>query len=156
MLQRLGFAEADPAEDLSGRDAARKIAILARHAFGVSATATVVQAFDEFVAAAARAAVAEGSRLRQLARATLMHGTATLSVAFESVNPDSPFYFLFGESNALSLTDPDGRTQYVSGRGAGRWPTTEAVMADVFEIGRIRRCSMNEVHRVPAAPLASA
>jgi homoserine dehydrogenase len=133
--QRLGYAETDPTEDLSGQDAARKIRILARHAFGVEVSATEIQALDESVAEAARAAVAEGRRLRQLARATMNTGEVALSVSFEIVGQDSPFYFLSGESNALSLTDTDGRTQYVSGRGAGRWPTTEAVIADVQEIG---------------------
>ncbi len=32
--QRLGYAEADPSEDVDGRDAAAKMAILARLAFG--------------------------------------------------------------------------------------------------------------------------
>jgi homoserine dehydrogenase len=132
--QRLGFAEDDPTEDFSGRDAARKIAILARHAFGVEASTTDIQAFDDSVAEAARAAVAQGRRLRQLARATMSNGDVALSVSFELVGQDSPFYFLSGESNALSLTNSDGRTQYVCGRGAGRWPTTEAVIADVHEI----------------------
>jgi homoserine dehydrogenase len=145
--QRLGFAEADPTVDLSGRDAARKIEILARHAFGVELSATEIQAFDESTAAAARAAIAEGCRLRQLARATARDGEIGLSVSFELAGPDSPFYFLSGESNALSLTESDGRTQHVRGRGAGRWPTTEAVIADVHEIGCFRNHSESKPER---------
>jgi homoserine dehydrogenase len=136
--QQLGFAEADPTEDTCGRDAARKIAILARRAFGVEATVAKVQALNESVAELARAAVASGHRLRQLSRATLNGAGATLSVSFESVGPESPFYSLSGEWNALSLALEDGATRDVRGRGAGRWPTTEAVIADVFEIARLR------------------
>ncbi len=150
---RLGFAEADPTEDLSGRDAARKIAILARHAFGLEASTIDIEAFDDFVAEAARAAVAEGRRLRQLARATMSNGEVAVSVSFELVGPDSPFYFLSGESNALTLTDSDGRSQYACGRGAGRWPTTEAVMADVFEVSRFRQDSENERGRFSGSRL---
>jgi homoserine dehydrogenase len=36
----------------------------------------------------------------------------------------------------LAITLASGETTVVSGRGAGRWPTTEAVMADLFEIRR--------------------
>jgi homoserine dehydrogenase len=136
--QRLGFAETDPTEDTCGRDAARKIAILARRAFGVDATVAKVQALDESVAERARAAVASGRRLRQLSRATLNGAKATLSVAFEPVGPESPFYSLSGEWSALSLALEDGATRHVRGRGAGRWPTTEASIAHVFEIARLR------------------
>jgi homoserine dehydrogenase len=61
-----------------------------------------------------------------------------LPVAFESVGPESPSQSLSGEWNALALALEDGATRHVRGRGAGRWPTTEAVIADVFEIARLR------------------
>ena len=137
--QRLGFAEADPADDLSGRDVVRKSRILARHAFEVEVAASEVQVFGESVAEAARTAVAQGRRLRQLARVTMIEGELVLSVTFEPVNRESPFYSLPGEWNALTIALANGETCTISGRGAGRWPTTEAVMADVLEIRRFRR-----------------
>ena len=39
-----------------------------------------------------------------------------------------------GASNRLLVEDENGRTWTVSGRGAGRWPTTEAVIADLFDL----------------------
>jgi homoserine dehydrogenase len=138
--QRLGFAEADPSEDLSGRDAARKLRILAHHAFGVELTDVSVQVLDESAAAAeaAHAAADAGQRLPQVARAMWQDGHLTASVTFERVTPDSPFFHLTGEWNALSLTLANDDVITVCGRGAGRWPTTEAVMADAFEILRSR------------------
>jgi len=153
--QRLGFAESDPTEDLSSRDAARKIAILARHAFGVEAPVNEIQALDESVTEATRTAVAQGHRLRQLARATVRDGEVALSVTFEPVSPKSPLYSLSGEWNALTVTLADGEAELVSGRGAGRWPTTEAVIADVFTIGRFRCDSKNKPERISEARLAS-
>jgi homoserine dehydrogenase len=150
--QRLGFAETDPTEDLSGRDAARKISILARHAFGVEASVVQIQPFEESVADAARAAIASGHRLRQLARATMRDGKVALSVSFESVSQESPFYSLSGEWNALILTLADGETQHVHGRGAGRWPTTEAIAADVLEVRRLR---ISGESRMPLAQIAT-
>lgn len=136
--QRLGFAEADPSEDLSGRDAARKLRILAQHAFGVELTDVSVQVLDESAAEVARAAADAGQRLPQVARAMWQDGRLTASVTRERVTPDSPFFHLTGEWNALSLTLANDDVITVCGRGAGRWPTTEAVMADAFEILRSR------------------
>jgi hypothetical protein len=60
-----------------------------------------------------------------------------LSVSFELVSPESPFYSLSSEWNALSVTLANGETYLARGRGASRWPTSEAVIADVLEIGRL-------------------
>ena len=155
--QRLRFAEADPTEDTGGRDAARKMAILARHAFGVEAILMEVQAFDESVADVARSAAASDQRLRQLARAAVLSdGKVVVSVAFELVGPESPFYSLCGEWNALSIALANGEIHLVRGRGAGRWPTAEAVIGDVLEIARLRRPETNTHEQILGSRLASA
>ena len=136
--QRLGFAESDPSEDLSGRDAARKLQILARHAFGVDLP-LIIHGLDESVVDSARAAIPFGERLRQVARVARDNGRVLASVAFERVRPDSPFYDLQGEWNALTLTLSNREIIGARGRGAGRWPTAEAVMADVFALARRER-----------------
>ena len=73
-----------------------------------------------------------------MARAERRNGQVIASVNFERATPDSPFFDLAGEWNALSLTLADGETVTVRGRGAGRWPTTEAVMADLLDLLRVR------------------
>jgi len=138
--QRLGFAESDPTEDLSGRDAARKLRILARTAFGVEIP-LVLPGLDESVAASGRAAALTGERLRQVARVERHNGRVIASVTFERVAAGSPFFDLEGEWNALRLTLATGEITIVRGRGAGRWPTSEAVIADAFDIVRGARAS---------------
>jgi homoserine dehydrogenase len=135
--KQLGFAESDPSEDLSGRDAARKLQILARDAFGVELP-LIFHGLDESVADSARAVPVLGERLRQIARAVRQNGRVVASVTFERVTADSPFFDLAGEWNALSLTLGSGQTLTVRGRGAGRWPTAESVLADVFNLRRSR------------------
>jgi len=71
-----------------------------------------------------------------VARAERRNGQVIASVNFERATPDSPFFDLAGEWNALSLTLAE--TVTVRGRGAGRWPTTEAVMADLLDLLRVR------------------
>jgi len=133
--QRLGFAESDPTEDLLGRDAARKLQILARVAFNVELP-LVLHALDEAVAASGRTAALTSERLRQVARAERRNERVIVSVNFERVDAGSAFFDLAGEWNALGLTLANGELITIRGRGAGRWPTSEAVIADAFDIGR--------------------
>lgn len=133
---REGFAEADPGDDLSGQDAARKLRILCRHAFGAEAQGSEVQALDSAVVRGARELTIRGMRLRQVARATRCHDEVRMTVKFEEVPADSPFGRVSGAWNALQILGQDGAARVITGRGAGRWPTTEAVMADLFEMRR--------------------
>jgi homoserine dehydrogenase len=131
--QRCGFAEADPSEDLSGRDAARKLQILASHAFGAEVALETVQSLDESVAQAARDSAPTGSRLRQIAFAARDVGRTSAGIRFEPVPAGSPFAALEREWNAITLTLMNGDVLTACGRGAGRWPTTESVMGDVYD-----------------------
>lgn len=131
-----GFAEADATEDLSGRDAERKLRILCRHAFRAEPETIEVDCFEETVARRAREAAQAGSRLRQIARATRELDGIHAHVRFERVAPDSLFGRLSREWNAFEAVDSRGGKKCATGRGAGRWPTTEAITADLFDIQR--------------------
>jgi len=79
-----------------------------------------------------------GKRLRQIARATCAGGRIDAQVRFEIVEADGFFGRLSREWNALEVIDTAGTVHRVVGRGAGRWPTTEAIMADLFDSHRDR------------------
>lgn len=133
--QEAGFAEPDPTADLSGEDARAKIAILAYEAFGedVDLDAIELQALD---AGLAERFIAEGGVWKQIAR--ISHGEAGFAarVAFERVD-DAPFFRATpGESNALHVVNNDGRVFMCKGKGAGRRPTVESLLADLGEIRR--------------------
>lgn len=118
--QGLGLAEADPSADLSGRDAAAKLSILAAEAFGPQGPRpSIVQALT--------AAVTAGGRRRQLARAA----PDVATVRLVEVDHDPLFADLPGAANALRVVCADGRTFTCSGPGAGREPTTDSVMGDL-------------------------
>jgi homoserine dehydrogenase len=136
--KREGFAEDDATEDLSGRDAEHKLRILCRHAFRAEPETMDVCRLDETVALSAQEAVLAGKRLRQIARVSRQVGGIHAQVRFEVVAPDSYFGRVNREWNALEVFDTSGKTHQVTGRGAGRWSTTEAVMADLFDIHRQR------------------
>jgi homoserine dehydrogenase len=142
--QRCGFAEADPVDDLSGRDAGRKLKILARQGIGLAFDTVSLQALTESVAQRARDAGRAGMKLRQIARVSRKGWHVVASVEFERAEPGSFFGALAGEWNGLEVKYAGGGVSAVRGRGAGRWPTTEGVLADVFEIIRARACSTQQ------------
>jgi homoserine dehydrogenase len=134
--QAQGFAEQDPSDDLTGRDAQRKLLILCRHAFDEEPDLIEAEVLDEAVAARARVAVEKGVKLRQVARAFFRNSSLIASLNFEVVARASRFGQLDREWNGLEIKR---RTSlFVKGRGAGRWPTAEAVMADLFDACRER------------------
>ncbi len=136
--QRRGFAEADPGDDLSGRDAARKLQILARHAFRTEVNVVASQSLDESVAKRALVAARTGMKLRQIARIARRGSDILATVEFEPVESLSLFGGLAGEWNGMEVKFRSGKAVAVRGRGAGRWPTTEAVIADVLDVVRSR------------------
>lgn len=132
--QQCGFAEADPSEDLSGRDAARKLAILARSAFQQELPSIEMEALDGAALARARSLLRANQSLRIIARA---HKAATQvlgQVRLEAVAHDDAFAQTRNEWNRLVVSYENGDEVTVCGRGAGRWPTTEAVMADLLDL----------------------
>jgi len=136
--QRLGFAEADPSEDLSGRDAERKLRILAELAFGKPLLTVETDPLTADIAASAGEAARSGSSLRQVSRVHRHRDEWIGQVSFEAIAGEHPLAIASREWNALHLTQGDGQSVTVAGRGAGRWPTTEAVVADLLEAHRER------------------
>jgi len=134
--QFCGYAEADPAEDLSGRDSARKLRILARHAFDVDLNDMSV---DEITSKSLEKALSQAKanhRLRLIGTLSRVAGHIQGAVQIEWIGPDHPFAQVNGAWNALMTTLAIGETTTIIGRGAGRWPTTEAVMSDLWDIRR--------------------
>jgi homoserine dehydrogenase len=135
----LGFAEADPSEDLSGRDAERKLRILAGFALGKPLLTIKTDPLTADIAAAASDAAHRGLSLRQVSRIHRDRNEWIGQVAFEAIGGEHPLAIARREWNALHLTRSDGQCVTVVGRGAGRWPTTEAVMADLLDAHREQR-----------------
>lgn len=136
--QRLGFAEADPSADVQGHDAADKLSILIREAFGVALPPESIakQSLREVSTDKANAASANGLVYKQIGRCRLDGGRVEASVSIETVPAGHPLAGARNEENRFMLTDAAGRTQALYGKGAGRWPTAAAVFADIMEMRR--------------------
>ncbi|MGH8135114.1 MAG: homoserine dehydrogenase [Steroidobacteraceae bacterium] len=151
--QAKGFAEADPAEDLSGADAGRKLRILCRHAFGSELTALDLQELSATSLAQALRDKRPGQFLRIVARSRQVSTGLVGEVRLTAVDPDDPLASVHGEWNRLVVTRAGGSHAVVSGRGAGRWPTTEAVIADLLEWRHRQRNTAALISNVAAESL---
>jgi len=125
-----GFAEEDPSSDLEGRDAAAKVRLLAFEAFGEAPDGDSIGR-DEL-----SAAFKPAGPVRQIGACHRKDGALDASVTLDQNLSDPLFLALRGERNALKVYGVDGRVWSCKGRGAGRWPTTESVLADVADIIR--------------------
>ena len=137
--QALGFAEADPAADVDGHDAADKLSILVRRAFGVAQPPDRIAraSLRGLAPGAAAAALARGRVLKQVGRCRVdPDGTLHAQVRIEALRVDDPLAGACDEENRFRIVDGAGRSHHVHGKGAGRWPTTAAVFADVMDLQR--------------------
>jgi hypothetical protein len=134
--QRAGFAEADPAADLNGGDAAAKLSILAYRAFGawVRPDAFPVRGITALRPCDCDLAEAMGHRVRLIARAERV-GDA-LDMAVEPLL--LPAWHLLAsveeEYNAVYLKSAASGDLSLFGKGAGALPAAAAVLGDLIDL----------------------
>ena len=141
--QRLGFAEADPTADVEGGDAADKLVILARLAFGiwldrgavVTARPGEMPGITGVTAEALEAARERGLAIRLLASATRADdGTVDAHVLASEVPSDSPLGQTHGVRNRIEIESDRLGWIGIEGPGAGGAATAAAVLADLAAI----------------------
>jgi homoserine dehydrogenase len=152
--QEAGFAEADPLLDLDGSDAAQKLALLAREAFGTALDWRRIprRGLSGFDRAAVDTAARRGRAVRLVASCERTAAGLRASVQPLELPLDHPFARIRGADNALRIESRNGVLD-LTARGAGRWPTTEAVLADLYDLlaerppaaGRAVDCAVEEV-----------
>jgi len=140
--QELGYAEADPALDVDGTDAAQKLVILTQLAFGVKAPLAAFprKGIDTLDLSDLRYAAELGYTVKLLAVSRLVNDQLEMHVQPTLVRHHTPLAEIHGAFNAIALVgDVVGETWY-SGPGAGQMPTASAVIADLIDtvVGRTR------------------
>ncbi len=138
--QKLGYAEADPAFDVDGIDAAHKLAILAALAFGrpVDFGAVYVEGIRRISALDIAFAGELGYRIKLLGLARQTEAGIETRVHPCMVPHTAPIARVDGVFNAVVAEgDFVGRVM-LEGRGAGAGPTASAVVADLIDIARGR------------------
>ncbi len=139
--QKLGFAEADPTDDVDGFDARAKLAILARTGLRVSADLESISArtISSIEPVDFDYAKLLNCTIRQLAR-----GRKTSKKLFATVGPalvhaSSPLARVEGPRNLVMSIGKFGGETVFAGHGAGGHPTAVAVVSDLIAIARSRQ-----------------
>ena len=142
--QDLGYAEADPAFDIEGVDAAHKLAILAGIAFGgrIDFGAMEIDGITRIRAADIAQAAALGYVIRLIGFAECEADTGDL---FQRVQPclvprEHPLAAVDGPTNAVVVEGNFSGRLLFQGAGAGDGPTASAVVADLIDIARGDTC----------------
>jgi len=136
--QELGYAEADPTNDVEGRDATYKLAILA--SAGFHTTVRPEQVYCEGISRLAepdfRYAKELGYEIKLLAIAKQAGGVVEARVHPVFIPEDFLLAKVSGVYNAIQVEgDLVGKLIFY-GRGAGAQPTSSAVVSDVIAIGQ--------------------
>jgi len=136
--QALGYAEADPAFDIEGVDAAHKLAILAAIAFGtrIDFGAIEISGIARIRAADIAQAAALGYVIRLIGLADCEDGGLFQRVQPCLVPREHPLAAVDGPTNAVVIEGNFAGRLLFQGAGAGDGPTASAVVADLIDIAR--------------------
>jgi homoserine dehydrogenase len=146
--QRKGFAEADPSDDVSGRDAAAKMAILARLAFGTPVHLSQVsyEGIERLREDDLEYARELGLGLKLIGTAERRDGGLSVRVHPAFLYAGHPLASVAGPFNAVTVESEAITEITISGPGAGGRQTASAVLGDVVSV-------MTGGARPPAPPL---
>ncbi|MDP9017615.1 MAG: homoserine dehydrogenase [Candidatus Eremiobacteraeota bacterium] len=132
--QRLGYAEANPSGDISGMDAAHKLAILCQLAFRRALTTDRIprRGLEHLKQGDSEFAQSLGYAIKLLAFARTTQAGFTAAVSPVCVPFSHPFAGPIGAQNCIRVLGRNAGSLLFSGAGAGREPTASAVVSDVL------------------------
>jgi homoserine dehydrogenase len=136
--QLQGYAEADPSEDVSGKDAAAKMAILARLAFGTPVRLDQVpyEGIEHIQADDLQYARELGLGLKLIGTAERRDGGLSVRVHPAFLYAGHPLASVHGPFNAVTVESSAITEITMSGPGAGGIQTASAVLGDVIGVMR--------------------
>jgi homoserine dehydrogenase len=168
--QKLGFAEADPTEDIDGLDARAKLTILARVGLhcNVEPETITVQSISRIEAIDFEYASQLGCTIRQISWAEISPVEMTSqaraaqkqtedSSLLAAVGPalvalSSPLARVEGSQNLVVTTGTYGGETVFGGHGAGGHPTAVAVVSDILAIAHTKQAGTSARAEHPKTP----
>ena len=140
LAQNHGYAEADPTADIEGHDACRKICILATLAYGrhVYPEQVRTEGITALTPADIDYAGAFGCNIKLLARAQKRNSDGRISVVVAPmlVPRKSMLASVSDVYNAILIRGDAVEDVLFYGRGAGKFPTASAVVADIIDCAK--------------------
>jgi homoserine dehydrogenase len=156
--QKLGFAEADPTEDIDGLDARAKLAILARVGLhcAVEPEAIKCRPITPIDSVDFEYANRLGCTIRQISLAELKGDQLFAAVQPALVELMSPLASVEGSQNLVMSTGVYGGETVFGGHGAGGHPTAVAVVSDILAIARAKQAGISSAGPAEKSPIVTA
>ena len=134
--QQLGFAEANPKDDISGTDTTYKLAILSNLAFGINTKASDIytEGISKIEEIDIKMAKKIGYKIILLGIANLKNNKVMQRVHPCLVSNNSMISKVDNELNTIIIDDQIADKVMVVGKGAGKKPTAASVMTDILNI----------------------
>lgn len=134
LAQQEGFAESDPSLDVAGIDAVNKLTILLLHGYGIRSHPSQLfhlgisrlQAFDAQLGGEKGLQVKLTAQIKKLST-----GKVAAFVMPQFITAESQLYTVRNEYNGVVLQSSFADKQFLYGKGAGRYPTSSAVLSDL-------------------------
>ncbi|MFL5811694.1 MAG: homoserine dehydrogenase [Flavisolibacter sp.] len=148
--QQLGFAESNPALDVEGIDATNKLTILLAHAYGIvtNPNELIHVGITRLHETDANYAKEKHLQVKLTAQACkLSDGRVAAFVLPQFIKEDSQLFHVKNEYNGVIIESKLADKQFLYGKGAGRFPTSSAVISDIsaqsydyrYEFKKLRR-----------------
>ncbi|HIY57442.1 MAG TPA: homoserine dehydrogenase [Candidatus Tetragenococcus pullicola] len=134
--QELGYAEADPKNDVGGLDTAYKLIILTKLAFGMdlSLEDIEIQGIQDISKDAVNRAQKAGYEIKLIGQAESINDKLNVKVAPVWISQKHPLAMIANEKNGVFIqSDSIGESMFY-GPGAGSLPTATSVLADLINI----------------------
>lgn len=134
--QRLGFAEADPTDDVEGVDAARKVVITSYLSFNqvIKLNDVKLVGISDITLADINAASAFNYKIKLIGKGTYENGYVNASVEPTLIHKNHQLAAVENEYNAIYVIgDAVGDTMFY-GKGAGSLATGSAVVSDLLNV----------------------
>lgn len=148
IAQKLGYAEADPTDDIDGYDVRRKLAILSTIAFKreIKEEDIYCRGIRTIKSIDIKVIKELGYTVKLLAKAFFKENNYYLSVEPNVLSKDSFYAKVEDANNLVSIIGNDIGELKFYGEGAGKLPTANAVVSDVLDIiyNNYGSCGINE------------
>lgn len=149
--QQLGFAESNPSLDVEGIDPANKLTILLAHAYGIITRPEELLRIGITRLQVTDAAYAEekNMKIKLVAQACkLANGKVAAFVLPQFVKNENLLFGVKNEYNGVVIESKLADKQFLYGKGAGRFPTSSAVISDISALSYDYKYEYKKLHRV--------
>lgn len=148
--QQLGFAESNPKLDVEGVDAVNKLTILLAHAYGILSRPQdlVHTGITRLQEADARFAREKNYGIKLTAQTCkLSNGRVAAFVLPQFLEKESQLFHVRNEYNGVIIESKLADKQFLYGKGAGRYPTSSAVISDISALTYDYRYEYKKISR---------